>query len=141
LKTVGTSNTARHQLNALLLRRGRCQDELHFRKVASFGKFLVAFQSCKSSDYSGVMESADIKGLHKTCVERLKGLIAQANRTCSLLESITELPITLDTWLKVVEQRVTEDDAHLRYQEVRERLFDAIRPPQQGSTVSDVNRP
>jgi hypothetical protein len=29
-------------------------------------------------DYSGVMESVDIKELHKTCVERLKGLIAQA---------------------------------------------------------------
>jgi hypothetical protein len=87
------------------------------------------------------MESVDIKELHKTCVERLKGLIAQANRTCSLLESMTELPITLDIWLRAVDQRVTEDEAHFRYQEVRERLFDAIRPPQQGSAVSDANGP
>ena len=83
-------------------------------------------------DYSGIMELVDIREMHKMCVERLKGLIAQANRTCSLLESMTELPITLDIWLRLVDQRVTEDDAYFRYQEVRERLFNALRPPQQG---------
>jgi hypothetical protein len=64
------------------------------------------------------MESVDIKELHKMCVERLKRLIAEADRTCSLLEFMTELPITLDIWLSVVEQRVIEDEAHSRYQEL-----------------------
>jgi hypothetical protein len=78
-----------------------------------------------------MMESPEIKELHKKCVERLKHLIAQANRTCSLLESMTEFPITLDMWQMAVHQRMSENNAQARYQEVRERLFDTIRPEQQ----------
>ena len=73
------------------------------------------------------MGSPEIEELHKACVHRLKDLIAQANRTCSLLDSMTEFPISVDTWLNAVEQRVRENDAQARYQEARERLFDAIR--------------
>jgi hypothetical protein len=85
----------------------------------------------RKTGYSGIMEPADIGELHRKCVERLKDLIAQANRTCSLLESMTEFPITLDIWLNAVEQRVRENHAATRYQEAREQLFDALRPPQQ----------
>jgi len=74
------------------------------------------------------MESLDIKELHKQCVERLKDLIAEANRTCSLLDSMTEFPITLETWQRAVSQRVSENSAYGRYQKVRERLFHMIRP-------------
>ena len=76
------------------------------------------------------MESPEIKELHQKCVERLKDLIAQANRTCALLESMTEFPITLDVWLRAVDQRARENEAQARYQEVRERLFHAVRPKQ-----------
>lgn len=78
--------------------------------------------------YSGMMEPPEIEKLHKRCVERLKDLIAQANRTCSLLDSMAEVPLSLDIWQKAVEQRVRENDAHARYQEARERLFKAMRP-------------
>jgi hypothetical protein len=71
------------------------------------------------------MESPEIEKLHKKCVQQLKDLIAQANRTCSLLDSVTEFPISLDTWSSVLEQRVRENDAQARYQEAREQLFDA----------------
>ena len=74
------------------------------------------------------MESQEIEKLHKECVERLKDLIAQANRTCSLLESMTEFPITLNIWQKAIDQRVRENDAQVGYQRARESLFDAIRP-------------
>lgn len=81
-------------------------------------------------DYSGNMEPPEIEKLHKKCVERLKDLIAQANRTCSLLDSMAEFPLSLNVWQEAVEQRVRENDAHRRYQEARARLFDAIRPQQ-----------
>ena len=74
------------------------------------------------------MESVDIKALHKKCVDRLKELIAEANRTCSLLDSMTESPVTAHTYQQAINQRVRENDAHARYQKVRRRLFDAIRP-------------
>jgi hypothetical protein len=74
------------------------------------------------------MESSDIEELHNKCLEALKNMVAQANRTCSLLESMTTFPITLDIWRRAVEQRMRENDAQARYQEARERLFKAIRP-------------
>ena len=76
------------------------------------------------------MESSEAEKLHKICIERLKELIAQANRTCSLLDAMAEFPISLDTWQKAVEQRMRENDTYARYQEVRERLFQVIRPRQ-----------
>jgi hypothetical protein len=74
------------------------------------------------------MESASVEELHKKCVERLKELITQANRTCSLLEAMTEFPITLDSWQSALAQRLNENEAHQRYQFIRERLFQALRP-------------
>jgi hypothetical protein len=53
--------------------------------------------------------------------------MAQANRACSLLESVTELLIVLGCLANGTE-RVIENEAHLRYQTGRERLLDAIRP-------------
>ena len=72
-----------------------------------------------------------VQNLPPATSERLKDLMAQANRTCSLLESMTEFPITLDNWQKAIDQRMRENEAQARYQEARERLFDAIRPQQQ----------
>jgi hypothetical protein len=77
------------------------------------------------------METPDIKKLHRECVERLKDLMAHANRTCSLLESMTEFLLSLEIWSKAVDQRVLENDAQARYQAARESLPDAIRPPRQ----------
>lgn len=74
------------------------------------------------------MPSLDIDRLHKECVESLKYLIAQANRTCSLLEKMREFPLSLEIWQQAVDQRLRENAAQTRYQEARERLFDAIRP-------------
>jgi hypothetical protein len=45
-------------------------------------------------------------------------------------ELMTEFPITLDIWQKAIDQRMRENEAQARYQEARERLFDAIRPRQ-----------
>jgi hypothetical protein len=77
------------------------------------------------------MESPEIEELHQRCVESLKDLIVQANRTCSLLESMAEYPIKLDIWHRALEQRVRENAAHAMYQAARERLFAAIRPQEQ----------
>jgi len=77
------------------------------------------------------MQQPDIEELHNKCIEHLKDLIALANRTCSLLELMTEFPITWDIWQKAIDQRMRENEAQARYQEARERLFDAIRPQQQ----------
>lgn len=76
------------------------------------------------------MESPEIEKLHRKCVEGLKTLIVQANRTCSLLESMAQFPVASEIWQKAIEQRVRENDAQAQYQQARERLFDAIRPQQ-----------
>jgi hypothetical protein len=73
------------------------------------------------------MEDSRARELHEECVKRLKDLIAESNRTCSLLESMTEFPTTAETWRKAVAQRVRENNAHERYQKAREHLFNAIR--------------
>jgi hypothetical protein len=117
-------------------RGGARRERQEVKSPASGQAQKLVFRSCKEnrvegaecSDYSGIMESLDIKELHKQCVERLKDLIAEANRTCSLLESMTEFPITLETWQLALSQRVSENNAHDRYQKIRERLFDVIRP-------------
>jgi hypothetical protein len=77
------------------------------------------------------MKSPHIEQLHQECVETLKYLITQANRTCSILEAMTEFPITSDIWHSAVEQRVRENQAQAEYQQARERLFNEIRRSQQ----------
>jgi hypothetical protein len=44
---------------------------------------------------------------------------------------MTEFPGTLDTWQSALDQRMRENNAQVRYQEVRERPFDVMRPQQQ----------
>jgi len=85
-----------------------------------------SFQMEMRPAYSRVMASPDIHQLHKNCVERLKDLIIEANRTCSLLNAITKFPIALEVWQSALEQRVRENDAHSQYQQARERLFAAM---------------
>jgi hypothetical protein len=41
---------------------------------------------------------------------------------------MTSFPPSYETWLEAVEQRITENEAHERYQIAREHLFEAIRP-------------
>ena len=74
------------------------------------------------------METRGTEGLHKTCIDRLRRLIEEANRTCELLNSISSFPIPLETWTKVVMQRVAENEAQAQYQIARERLFEALKP-------------
>jgi hypothetical protein len=66
------------------------------------------------ADYSGTLQTANIEELHKECVESLKDLMAQANRTCSLLEAMTEFPITLEIWQQALDQRVRQNHAQAR---------------------------
>jgi hypothetical protein len=90
--------------------------------------FVPAKITAERRGYCRIMGSGDIEQLHQQCVEALKDLIRQADRTCSLLQSMTEFPITLDSWNNALDHRVRENQAHARYQEARERLFRALRP-------------
>jgi hypothetical protein len=74
------------------------------------------------------MESHEVEKLHADCVTELKAYIKEANRTCSLVESMTAFPVPMDIWTGAVEQRVQENRAQSRYREARERLLDAMRP-------------
>ena len=69
-----------------------------------------------------------MKRLHRICVERLKNLIREANKTCALLDSMASFPISQGTWSQAISQRVAENDAQALYQMAREELFEALRP-------------
>jgi len=71
---------------------------------------------------------ADIETLHLICVERLKKLIQEANRTCGLLDKMTSFPISHEAWSEALAQRLAENEAHALYQVARENLFRALRP-------------
>jgi len=71
---------------------------------------------------------ADIETLHRICVERLKKLIQEANRTCGLLDKMTSFPISGEAWSEALAQRLAENEAHALYQVARENLFRALKP-------------
>ena len=73
------------------------------------------------------MTEPEIQTLHRMCVTALKETIAQAQKTCSLLETL-EFPVSLDVWMEAVNHRSAENDAYDRYRIVREELFKALRP-------------
>lgn len=107
-----------------LHRQATEQLEKALRALDAFN--LGRYPSKRLVPYSGSMESSDIQALHRACVAKLKNLIAVANRTCSLLESITEFPLTFDLWQKAMEQRIAENEAQAQYQSAREHLFAAL---------------
>ena len=71
---------------------------------------------------------ADIETLHRICVERLKKLIQEANRTCGLLDKMSSFPISPEAYSEALTQRIVENEAHALYQVARENLFHALRP-------------
>ena len=71
---------------------------------------------------------AAIETLHRICVERLKKLIQEANRTCALLDKMTSFPISREAWLEALSQRLAETEAHALCQVARENLFRALKP-------------
>jgi hypothetical protein len=65
------------------------------------------------------------------CLTALRGYIEQATRTCSLLESMEQFPLSSDQWLAALEERTSENFAHDLYHSRREHLFQALKPKQQ----------
>jgi hypothetical protein len=64
-----------------------------------------------------------LRQLHAECVGALREYIHQAEKTCELLRSIPEFPLSMEHRLAVLEQRLAENAAHDRYQLAREKLF------------------
>jgi hypothetical protein len=75
------------------------------------------------------MKQPDVYELHQDCILALRALIAEANRTCDLLRSVTGFPIDFQFWEKALQQRLAENAEYEKYQRARESLFQAIRPP------------
>jgi hypothetical protein len=73
------------------------------------------------------MSDPDLKGLQRRCVETLRRYIAEANKTCSLLESVLDFPVSMPERLKIIEQRAKENYAQSEYQATRAALFDATK--------------
>jgi hypothetical protein len=63
--------------------------------------------------------------LHTECVRALRNYIAEANKTCKLLNDLTKFPTTPQERNAVLEQRQAENKAQEQYQVARNDLFTA----------------
>ena len=68
---------------------------------------------------------AELKELHAECVRALKEYMAQANKTCALMDSIV-FPLTHEKRLAILEHRLQENAAQERYQIARRHFFEAV---------------
>jgi hypothetical protein len=57
------------------------------------------------------------------CVQALRNYMREADKTCSLLNSIRAFPVPFEKRLAILDQRLRENAAHERYQLAREQLF------------------
>ena len=69
----------------------------------------------------------DVEHLHINCVRALRQYIVEANKTCRLLNSIKNFPVTLENRLAIIEQRQNENERHSQDQIAREQLFRAAQ--------------
>jgi hypothetical protein len=74
---------------------------------------------------SPVPNREPIYELHSQCVRALRDYIAEANKTCKLLNDLTTFPTTLEQRNAVLEQRQAENKAQEQYQMARNDLFTA----------------
>ncbi|HWF39535.1 MAG TPA: hypothetical protein VG322_13505 [Candidatus Acidoferrales bacterium] len=65
--------------------------------------------------------------LHKQCLETLHDYMREANKMCSLLESIHDFPLTVKEQIALTTQRQAEYVAHQAYHQVRKRLFERLK--------------
>jgi hypothetical protein len=62
--------------------------------------------------------------LERECDSTLQAYIDQARKTCSMLRRSEGEPLNADDLRKIMHQRSVENEAHRRYMELRERLFE-----------------
>lgn len=64
-----------------------------------------------------------LKQLRIACVQALRKYMREADKTCTLLNSIRQFPVPLEKRLAILDQRLVENAAHERYQQSRQQLF------------------
>jgi hypothetical protein len=69
----------------------------------------------------------DLQKLHRDCLSALRAYIAEASRTCKLLDKVAEFPMSPEQQENLLQQRQFESHAQERYQRARLPLFDAIK--------------
>jgi hypothetical protein len=72
------------------------------------------------------MAKQALVALERECSSTLQTYIDQARKTCSMLRMSKGEPLTADN-RKIMHQRSLENEAHERYMEVRERLFEVAQ--------------
>jgi DNA-binding CsgD family transcriptional regulator len=126
--------TTRHQGRKLMeaLREQRTLIRRLSSRGATFDMLLVqAPESRHKHSRIPQTEAEEIRKLREMCLTALRGYIEQATRTCSLLESMEQFPLSSDQWLAALEERTSENFAHDLYHSSREHLFQALKPKQQ----------
>jgi PP-loop superfamily ATP-utilizing enzyme len=73
------------------------------------------------------MAKEALVALQRECSSTLQTYIDQARKTCSMLRMSKGEPLTADNLRKIMHQRSLENEAHERYMEVRERLFEVAQ--------------
>jgi hypothetical protein len=73
------------------------------------------------------MDDKFSEALHEQCVSRLREYVAQAETTCAMLRQFKDKPPSGDELKSIMVQRSSENEAHRKYMEVREHLFEVTQ--------------
>jgi hypothetical protein len=70
------------------------------------------------------MDEQAFVALKRECNSALQAYTDQARKTCSMLGMSKGEPLGSNDLRKIMQQRSAENEAHRRYMEIRERLFE-----------------
>jgi len=94
---------------------------MHEPRVQATGRY----DECRILQlWCGFMDKRSLLALERECSSTLQAYIDHARKTCSMLRMSKGEPLSADDLRKIMHQRSLENEAHGRYMEVRERLFE-----------------
>ena len=72
------------------------------------------------------MSETEFQNLLRSCREALNSYFREATKTCEMLGAGKSEPLLGQEKTALMAQRTRENEAHLEYQRVRERVLDAV---------------
>jgi hypothetical protein len=72
-------------------------------------------------------EEQAFQELHKRCAQMLEVYVREAHRMCEMLGKAEPGPLGLTVRSDILEQRHRENEAHARFQEIRNLLLDLVQ--------------
>jgi predicted anti-sigma-YlaC factor YlaD len=72
------------------------------------------------------MNETEFQNLLQSCSEAREAYFPEAAKTCEMLGTCTREPLAAQQKAELMAQRTRENEAHLEYRRVRERVLDAV---------------